>query len=156
MFYFLLFLAPRFETRLAATWFDIGVATKIRRDTLGHLRASLHAVPLLPGGRDCQFASAACAEHFQYLHICRVCLVRSVHRGSCALLPLCQGKFAQIEEGREHRIGVWEWAASYCGYLTHMRLLWNMPQVHFRHSNPFNANNRGSAGKTTTTGPGWD
>lgn len=32
--------------------------------------------------------------------------------------------------------------ASHCGYLTHMRrlwTLWNMPQVHFRHSNPFNA-----------------
>lgn len=129
LLFLLLISAPRLATRLVATWLDFGAATEIGGDSMGHLWATFYAVPVLPGGGHCQFASAACAEHFQYFNICGVRLVRLVHGGSRAVLSFCKGKSTDCRcKHLTHYI-----------WMPHTRRFWGMPQVHFRHSNPFNA-----------------
>jgi len=85
-------LAPCLATRLLATRIHIGTAAEVARDSLGHIRATIHALPVLPGGGHCHIAPAPRPGHLEHLDLRRVRLVRSGHRGSRALLSLRQGK----------------------------------------------------------------
>lgn len=88
-------LAPCLATRLTASRIHIGIATEIGGNSLGYIRAPLHAVPLLPGGGHRLLASAPRPQHLQHLDVRRLRLVRPVHRGSGPILSLCQGKSQQ-------------------------------------------------------------
>jgi len=85
-------LAPCLASRLLATRFDLGPAPEIAWDTLGHLRAAVHALPVLPGGCHRDLSPAPRPGHVQHLDLRRVRLVRPGHRGSRTLLPFRQGK----------------------------------------------------------------